>query len=66
LRKAIQSQLQDGELKTDVGKLIDTLTLYVNDNGQLENSNPGELVGRVRDADLGMKKWANKIINSLE
>ena len=62
----IQSQLQDGELKTDVGKLIDTLTLYVNDNGQLENSNPDELIGRVRDADLGMKKWANKIINSLE
>jgi len=62
----IQSQVQDDGLKTDIGKLIETLTLYVNDNGQLENSNPGELVGRVRDADLGMKKWANKIINSLQ
>ena len=62
----IKSQVQNEELQTDVGKLVETLTLYVGDNGQLENSNPGELIKRVRDADLGMKKWANKIINSLQ
>lgn len=59
----IQSQLEEGELKIDVDKLIETLTLYVKDNGQLENSNPDELVGRARDANLGMKKWANKIFD---
>lgn len=61
----IQNQVQDGELKAGISKLIETLTLYVGDNGKLENSNPGELIGRCRDADLGMKKCANKIINSL-
>lgn len=64
--KNIQKQIQDDKLKSIVGKLIQTTHLFVGDNRQLENSNPGELVGRLRTDDLGLKKCATEIIQLLK
>jgi len=63
--KNIQKQIENSELKSAVGKLIETLDLLVKDNFALENSNPGELVGRIRDANLGIKRCAERIVQSL-
>jgi len=64
--KNTQKQIPDDKLKSTVGKLIQTIDLFVGDNGQLENSNPGELVGRLRTDSLGMKKCATSIIQLLK
>ncbi len=64
--KEMQIAELDETLKTAISKLTQSLDLFVMDNGQLENSNPGELVGKCRDADLGIRKWAVRICDHLK
>jgi len=63
--KKIQNQITDVKLKSAVRKLVETLDLIVGDNFRLENNNPGELVGSLREKGLGMKKSASEIVELL-
>lgn len=62
--KEIHQQINNENLKSAVGKLIETLDLVI-DKENLENTNPGDLVGRIRDAKLGLRKCATEIIQLL-
>ena len=61
--KEIQKNVPDGELKKAMDKMVETLDLYLNDNGTLENTNPGEVIKRRREAELGLKRWSNQILS---
>ncbi len=62
--KIIRTSFPEGELKKSINKMIETLDLYLNDNGTLENTNPGEIIKLCREAELGLKRWSNQILLS--
>lgn len=64
--KTLQSQGIIEKLKTPVSRLVETLDFLAKDHFALENSNPGELIGQIRDKKLGIKKCADEIIQALQ
>ncbi|MCH7561257.1 MAG: SIR2 family protein [Thaumarchaeota archaeon] len=61
--KEIQKIFPEGESKKPINKIIETLDLYLNDNGTLENTNPDEIIKRRKEAELGLKRWSNQILS---
>lgn len=53
-------------IKSQVTKYLETLNFMLHDWAKLENTNPDDLVSRYMDNKLGLKKWANEIVNSLK
>jgi len=64
--KTLQSQGIIEKLKTPVSRLVETLDFLAKDHFALENSDPGELIGQIRDKKLGIKKCADEIIQALQ
>ena len=64
--RKVQKFIQDGKLKSKLDKLIETLDFLYNTWHAVVNLDPHKMIEEYKKRDLGLKKWATEIINSLK